>query len=487
MIWVSQGLAFKYLGNPLYFRVDMRAVGLTAPGWGVTLTLLQNFSLPFGAGFDSNSSHQEQAHLLIKPLTPIPPKSKRRLKIFGLALAMVPASLYLFPARVQAQTCAAFGYPAVPIYGSFSNGDLLNTYYILVSFPTAMSVTAIQVYNTNTANPNLQLGIYDDNGSGTSPTTLLASAAYSDPGNSSATPQTIAIGPVNFDSGNMWLAIGCNTTSTVDLTLSQDNGEAVTAGYTVSDLPSPVTGFNLQDAEGPELAALGCQISPIPTATSTPTGTATPTITSTPTVTPTHTSTDTPTATDTSTATGTFTHSPTATATVTAVNSATNTATVTPSGTPSATATLTASPTPTSTLPPSPTFTFTPTLTSTRTNSPTITLTPTITPTFTPTGSVTATPTPNAALFLDQNFFDPEKQRLGMDIRVDQPGSVKVIVYNLSGEKVAELLNQYEGAGNYRVFWDGTNSNGSMVGNAVYLIAITQPSGNLVRKVIVLK
>ncbi len=100
---------------------------------------------------------------------------------------------------------------------------------------------------------------------------------------------------------------------------------------------------------------------------------------------------------------------------------------------------------------------------------------------------MTATPTPNAALYLDENFFDPEKQRLGMDLRVDLPGTVKMVVYNVLGEKVAQLLNQYEGAGNYRVSWDGTNSNGALVGNAVYLISITQPSGNSVRKVIVLK
>jgi hypothetical protein len=461
---------------------------LTAQGSGVTLTLLQNLSpsFSFGPGFDSNSSHQDKAFLLIKPFQPTPQKFARRLKIFGLTLAMIPVFLSFFPAGVRAQTCSAVGYPAVPMYGSFTNGALLNTYYILVSFPTAMSVTAIQVYNSNAANPNLQLGIYDDNGAGTEPTTLLASTPYSDPGNASATPQTIAIGPVNFNSGNMWLAIGCSTTSTVDLILSQTNGEAITAGYTNSDLPSPVTNFN-PSAEGPELAALGCQISPIPTSTSTPTNSPTPTITPTPTMTATRTPINTPTDTGTSTATGTFTLSPTATPTVTALNSATNTVTATPTGTPSATATPTASPTPTSTVSSTLTSTFTPTLTFTRTNSPTPTLTPTITPTFTPTGSVTATPTPNVALYLDQNFFDPEKQRLGMDVRVDSPGTVKVIVYNVLGEKVAELLNQYESAGNYRVFWDGTNSNGATVGNAVYFIAITQPSGNLVRKVIVLK
>ncbi len=69
-----------------------------------------------------------------------------------------------------------------------------------------------------------------------------------------------------------------------------------------------------------------------------------------------------------------------------------------------------------------------------------------------------------------------------MDLRVDLPGTVKMVVYNVLGEKVAQLLNQYEGAGNYRVSWDGTSTNRALVGNAVYLISITQPSGNSVQK-----
>ena len=125
----------------------------------------------------------------------------------------------------------------------------------------------------------------------------------------------------------------------------------------------------------------------------------------------------------------------------------------------------------------SPTYTFT----------PTITPTPTITQTFTPTGSVTSTPTPNAALYLDENFFNPTQQPLGMDLRVDVAGNVKVVVFNIVGEEVAKLLDQYESAGNYRVFWDGRNRAGALTGNAVYFVAVEQASGNTVRKVIVLK
>lgn len=132
---------------------------------------------------------------------------------------------------------------------------------------------------------------------------------------------------------------------------------------------------------------------------------------------------------------------------------------------------------------------MTPTFTSTYTPtwSPTITLTPTITGTFTPTGSVTATPTPDQALYLDNNYFDPTKGPLGMDLRVDVAGNCKVMVFNIAGEQVLKLMDQLLSVGNYRVFWDGTNTQNARVGNAVYFVVVEQPSGNTVKKVILLK
>ena len=74
-----------------------------------------------------------------------------------------------------------------------------------------------------------------------------------------------------------------------------------------------------------------------------------------------------------------------------------------------------------------------------------------------------------------------------MDMRVDVAGQVKVMVFNLAGEEVVKLLDLYENVGNYRVFWDGKNRFGEMVGSAVYFVVIVQPSGHMTRQVIVLK
>jgi hypothetical protein len=160
---------------------------------------------------------------------------------------------------------------------------------------------------------------------------------------------------------------------------------------------------------------------------------------------------------------------PTITPTPFPTNTPTNTPTVTFSGTPTHTATSTYTPLPTNT----PTRTFT--------------STPTITLTFTPTGSVTPTPTPNIPLYLNQNFFNPSQNMLGMDVRVDQAGEVKLEVFNLAGERVRKIMDQTESQGNYSFNWDGRNDAGGLVGNGVYLVVIQTPSSKKVQKVIVLK
>jgi len=216
---------------------------------------------------------------------------------------------------------------------------------------------------------------------------------------------------------------------------------------------------------------------PTPTFTNTQTDTHTPTATSTPTDTPTITSTETPTVTMTPTDTFTATYSMTYTATRTS----TVTPTITNTATSTATFTITMTPTVTST------FTQTHTLVPTATSTPSFSSTPTNTGTASPTGSASPTPTPNIALYLDSNSFNPTNQSLGMDVRVDTAGEVKIIVCNMAGIEVRKVLDANMGVGNSRAVWDGRNSAGDLVGNGVYFVLIQTPSTKLVQKVIVLK
>lgn len=91
-------------------------------------------------------------------------------------------------------------------------------------------------------------------------------------------------------------------------------------------------------------------------------------------------------------------------------------------------------------------------------------------------------------MYLSQNYFNPAAgDTLGIDVLIGQGGEVKILVFNMLAEEVEKLVDQSMNPGSYHFTWDGRNRNGDIVGNAVYLVVIEQPSGNLIRKVIVLK
>ncbi|MEW6515589.1 MAG: T9SS type A sorting domain-containing protein [candidate division FCPU426 bacterium] len=101
-----------------------------------------------------------------------------------------------------------------------------------------------------------------------------------------------------------------------------------------------------------------------------------------------------------------------------------------------------------------PTATVTPTISAT----PTITPTPTLTPTATVTSTATATPT-SALAGLDLGgkaaltFPNPGRKQITFAVNLLQLATVKVVLYNLSGERVAELSSEF-GSGTQGLVWN---------------------------------
>jgi hypothetical protein len=357
--------------------------------------------------------------------------------------------------------------PCAPAFGTFGQttqnggggigpGQVRGSRYYLseAATVTAMSVDFLSV------DPSTQfrLAIYDD-----STGTLGSLHVQSAPQQAFDGWNTVALPPTVLTPNYYWLLFMETTQGSLSFASLQpgvSNSELYSTSIPWGPFPTNFTPNGYNSSWTDTLYVAYCPVTPYTptnTPTNSPTNTATFTVTATPTDTFTITPTDTP--------TFTATHTATDTQTFTATNTATSTDTQTPTFTATSTATST----------PTPTFTRT------------ATSTPTITPTPTPTGSVTSTPTPNTALYLDSNYFDPTKQPLGMDVRVDVAGQVKVLVFNIAGQEVEKIVDQALASGNYRFSWDGRNKAGDMVGNSVYFIVIQQPSGKLIRKVIVLK
>lgn len=155
--------------------------------------------------------------------------------------------------------------------------------------------------------------------------------------------------------------------------------------------------------------------------------------------------------------------------------------------------------TPTIVVQPTLTPTYTPTVAVTV--NPTLVVLPTLTPTppisITPNPTIIASyPTPTAThtsvnftepLILDANFFNPLTADLGIHFKMPSDGQAKVSIYNMVGERVKTLVDEYLVKGAHTLYWEGHNSNGALVGNAVYFIIFQYPGGQTIQKVILLK
>jgi flagellar hook assembly protein FlgD len=70
---------------------------------------------------------------------------------------------------------------------------------------------------------------------------------------------------------------------------------------------------------------------------------------------------------------------------------------------------------------------------------------------------------------------------------IPKPGEVRIEVFNVLGQKVKTLANEFSKAGYKRVEWDGTDDNGSSVASGVYLYRMTAGDFSETKKMLLLK
>ena len=82
--------------------------------------------------------------------------------------------------------------------------------------------------------------------------------------------------------------------------------------------------------------------------------------------------------------------------------------------------------------------------------------------------------TDNAVSFVDPKPFpNPFDSTVTIPFNVTKAGDVDVIVYNLNGQTVKNLVSRKMEVGSYTTTWNGTNNKGIQVasGNYRYLVA----------------
>jgi hypothetical protein len=69
---------------------------------------------------------------------------------------------------------------------------------------------------------------------------------------------------------------------------------------------------------------------------------------------------------------------------------------------------------------------------------------------------------------LKQNYPNPFNPTTTIEYSLPKRGHVIIEIFNLLGQKVRILIDEYKSAGTYRVTWDGMNTDGKPLATGIY-------------------
>jgi hypothetical protein len=91
----------------------------------------------------------------------------------------------------------------------------------------------------------------------------------------------------------------------------------------------------------------------------------------------------------------------------------------------------------------------------------------------------------NFSLF--QNYPNPFNPRTSIRYALPQDARVKLVIYNVMGQKVKTLVDEEQSAGYKTVWWDGRDNRGDQVASGVYFYRLEADSFSQVRKMMLIK
>ena len=87
---------------------------------------------------------------------------------------------------------------------------------------------------------------------------------------------------------------------------------------------------------------------------------------------------------------------------------------------------------------------------------------------------------------LGQNFPNPFNPSTIIPFEITEGGHVRLVVYNILGQRVVTLINEVRPVGFQRVRWDGTDALGRGVSAGVYIYRLSTGHGHDARKLVML-
>ncbi|UCE04779.1 MAG: CotH kinase family protein, partial [bacterium] len=85
------------------------------------------------------------------------------------------------------------------------------------------------------------------------------------------------------------------------------------------------------------------------------------------------------------------------------------------------------------------------------------------------------------------NFPNPFNERTCVVYKLFSPSHVRLTIYNIMGEEIKTLVNEWKPVGSYQMSWDGRDSDGLTVPSGIYIIQMRSDVSNQSRKIILMK
>ena len=88
---------------------------------------------------------------------------------------------------------------------------------------------------------------------------------------------------------------------------------------------------------------------------------------------------------------------------------------------------------------------------------------------------------------LEQNYPNPFRQNTTISYETKKEGKVSLSIYNLRGQLIRTLQDEYIPGGKHSIVWDGKDSRGRTVAEGIYLCRLKTAETTLTRRMLFLK
>jgi len=96
-------------------------------------------------------------------------------------------------------------------------------------------------------------------------------------------------------------------------------------------------------------------------------------------------------------------------------------------------------------------------------------------------------PTVPESFFLSQNYPNPFNPTTTISYGLPENAEVSIEIFNVLGQQVRNLVDEYQAAGYKSIVWDGNDNSGSRVSSGVYFYTIEAGNFNAAKKMMLLK